>query len=327
MEARPYILYIGNCISIINITKNRLTCQEFYAILKFMENDNIIYGKNAVLEYLLSGKAVDTLYVAKGVHNLSRHIKLAKERGAVVKDCDNAKLDALCGGGGGKYPASVSGNGGKYPASAPGNGGKHPASAPDKTDSQPKNHGGILLTIPAIEYATLEQLIAVSRDKATAPFIIAADEITDPHNLGALIRTAEAAGADGLIIPKRRSAQVNSTVFSTSAGAASHLKICRVDNLNDALNKLKQHKVWVYGAEADGTPFRKQDYTSGTCLVIGSEGSGLRRLVREACDVVIAVDMRGKINSLNASVCGGVLMYEVQRQREIMQNAECRMQK
>jgi 23S rRNA (guanosine2251-2'-O)-methyltransferase len=133
--------------------------------------------------------------------------------------------------------------------------------------------------------------------------------------LGALIRTAEAAGADGLIIPKRRSAGVNSTVHATSAGAASHLKICREANLTDVINKLKKYNIWVYGAEADGVPYRKQDFKDGICLVIGSEGSGLRRLTRDSCDVIISVDMYGKINSLNASVCGGILMYEVVRQR------------
>ncbi|MCL2697135.1 MAG: 23S rRNA (guanosine(2251)-2'-O)-methyltransferase RlmB, partial [Oscillospiraceae bacterium] len=159
------------------------------------------------------------------------------------------------------------------------------------------------------------EILAVSAEKNTAPFIIIADEITDPHNLGALIRTAEAAGADGLVIPKRRSAGVNSTVHATSAGAASHLKICREANLADVITRLKKANIWVYGADMDGAPFHGQDFKGGTALVIGSEGAGLRRLVREQCDVIVAVDMYGKINSLNASVCGGILMYEVVRQR------------
>jgi 23S rRNA (guanosine2251-2'-O)-methyltransferase len=238
--------------------------------------DNIICGKNAVLEYLTSGKPVDTLYVLKGGSEHGKAIALMKQAGGVVKDADARKLEEMSGGA---------------------------------------RTGGVILTIPETEYASLEEILAVSRENNTAPFIIMADEITDVHNLGALIRTAEAAGADGLIIPKRRSAGVNATVHATSAGAASHLKICREANLADVISRLKKLNIWVYGAEADGVPFREQDYRSGTCLVIGSEGSGLRRLTRESCDVIVAVDMYGKINSLNASVCGGILMYEVIRQR------------
>lgn len=248
----------------------------------------MIMGRNTVLEYLLSGKPADTLYILSGEKNprdFNKQISLAKEAGAVVKDCNAAKLDRLLADAG--FPASV-------------------------------RHGGILLLIPETEYATLDELIAVSKERKTAPFIIMADEITDPHNLGALIRTAEAAGADGVIIPKRRSAGLNTTVQATSAGAASHLKICREANLSDVIERLKKHNIWVYGAEADGVPFRGQDYRGGVCLVIGSEGNGLRRLVRENCDVIVAVDMYGRINSLNASVCGGIIMYEVVRQRSLI---------
>jgi len=244
-----------------------------------MDNENVIFGKNAVMEYLKSGKPVDTLLVLKGTEGAGKHIALVKQKGGVVKDCDAVKLNALTGG-----------------------------------DSIIR-HGGIALLIPEAEYADLEEILSVSVEKGTAPFIIIADEITDPHNLGALIRTAEAAGADGLIIPKRRSAGLNATVFSTSAGAASHLKICREANLTDVISKLKAQNIWVFGAEADGEPYYKQDFTGGIALVIGSEGSGLRRLVRENCDVIIAVPMNGKVNSLNASVCGGILMYEVVKQR------------
>jgi 23S rRNA (guanosine2251-2'-O)-methyltransferase len=248
-----------------------------------MENENIVYGKNAVLEYLLSDKPVDTLYISKGLQGVGKHIVLMKQKGGVVKDCDAVKLSALTGGDG----------------------------------KEPARTGGIALTIPETQYASLEEIIGVSAAKGSAPFIIIADEITDPHNLGALIRTAEAAGADGLIIPKRRSAGVNATVHATSAGAASHLKICREANLTDVISKLKAAGIWVYGAEAgsESEPYYKQDFKGGVALVIGSEGAGLRRLVRESCDIIVAVDMYGKINSLNASVCGGILMYEVVNQR------------
>ena len=237
---------------------------------------DLICGRNAVLEYLLSEKPADTLYVLKGSREFGRHIVLARERGATVKDREAGKLDELADGA---------------------------------------RHGGIILAAPEVEYAQLEDILRVSEEKNTSPFIIIADEIADPHNLGALIRTAEAAGADGLVIPKRRSAGVNSTVYATSAGAASHLKICREANLADVIDRLKKRGVWVYGAEADGAPYYRQDFKSGVCLVIGSEGKGLRRLVRERCDAIVAVGMHGKVNSLNASVCGGILMYEVVRQR------------
>ena len=145
--------------------------------------------------------------------------------------------------------------------------------------------------------------------------IIICDEIEDPHNLGAIIRTAETSGADGVIIPKRRSAGLNATVFKTSAGAASYVPVARVSNLVETINDLKKKNIWVYGAEADGQPFHKADLSGAVALVIGSEGFGLGRLVRESCDMILSIDMYGKVNSLNASVSGGILMYEVVRHR------------
>ena len=159
----------------------------------------------------------------------------------------------------------------------------------------------------------LQSLYKILSEKP--PFIIICDEIQDPHNLGAIIRTAEAAGADGVIIPKRRSATVNPTVFKTSAGAAAWIKIARVSNLVDTIKTLKKHGVWVYGAEADGTPIDKADLSGALALVIGSEGFGLGKLVRENCDVVLSLPMFGKVNSLNASVCAGILMYEAVKYR------------
>lgn len=240
--------------------------------------NDIIYGKNAVMEALVAGKQLDTVYVERGSTGLGKHISLAKEQGAVVKDVDPAKLNQLV------------------------------------TDKSVR-HGGIVATIGSAEYATLDDILSISKNKNKPPFIIIADEIEDPHNLGALIRTAEAAGADGLVIPKRRSSSLNSTVFATSAGAASHLPVCRVSNLVDTIKTLKKHNIWVYGAETDGQPFHKVKFDGGVCLVIGSEGNGLGRLVRENCDIVVSIDMHGKINSLNASVSGGILMYEVVKYR------------
>lgn len=239
-------------------------------------DEQLIYGRNAVTEALLSGKAVDTVYIQKGAKGLGRIISLGKEAGAVIKDANDEKLNTLTEGA---------------------------------------KHGGVAAILAAAEYSTVEDILAVAEEKNQPPFIIIADEIQDPHNLGALIRTAEAAGAHGIIIPKRRSAGLTATVFKTSAGAASWLKVARVSNLVETINELKKRNVWVYGAEADGEPFYKADLSGAVALVIGSEGFGLGRLVRESCDMILSIDMYGKVNSLNASVSGGILMYEVVRSR------------
>ena len=155
----------------------------------------------------------------------------------------------------------------------------------------------------------------MSEQKGTPPFVIIADEIEDPHNLGAILRTAEAAGADGVIIPKRRSASLNATVYKTSAGAASVVKVARVPNLVACIKELKERNIWVYGADMDGNSFDQTDLRGAVALVIGSEGRGMSRLVKEACDFIVSLPMHGQINSLNASVAAGILMYEVVRQR------------
>lgn len=238
--------------------------------------EEIIYGRNAVTEALLSGRAVDTVYVLKTAKGMGKIIFLAKESGAVVKDVSEEKLDMLAPGG---------------------------------------KHGGVAAKAAAAEYSTVEDILLTAKEKSEPPFIIIADEIQDPHNLGAIIRTAEAAGAHGVIIPKRRSAGLTATVLKTSAGAASWIKVARVANLVDTINFLKKQGVWVYGAEADGEPFHKADLSGAAALVIGSEGFGLGRLVRESCDMILSIDMYGKVNSLNASVSGGILMYEIVRHR------------
>lgn len=238
--------------------------------------EEIIYGRNAVTEALLSGRAVDTVYIQKTAKGMGKIISLAKENGAVVKDVSEEKLDMLAPGG---------------------------------------KHGGVAAKAAAAEYFSVEDILLTAKEKKEPPFIIIADEIQDPHNLGAIIRTAEAAGAHGVIIPKRRSAGLTATVLKTSAGAASWIKVARVSNLVDTINFLKKQGVWVYGAEADGEPFHKADLSGPAALVIGSEGFGLGRLVRESCDMILSIDMYGKVNSLNASVSGGILMYEIVRHR------------
>ncbi len=235
----------------------------------------IITGKNAVLEALKSDMTVDTVYVSPG-KDLGALIKLAKEKGAVIKDVDAAKLAQIAGG---------------------------------------KHAQGVAAQISSTAYCTVEDILEISKKKGTSPFIIICDEIEDPHNLGAIIRTAESAGADGIIIPKRRSASLNLTVHKTSAGAASHLPVARVANLPSAIENLKKNGVWVYGADMDGSLCYDTDLKGAVALVIGSEGFGMGRLVKEKCDGIVSIPMNGKINSLNASVAAGVLIYETVRQR------------
>lgn len=236
----------------------------------------IIYGKNAVAEALDSDKEIDTVFIQKGAF-AGNIAAMAKKRGIVVKDVSEEKLSALCG---------------------------------------TSKHGGVAAELCAVGYSSLEEILAVSEAKGKPPFIVIADEIADPHNLGAIIRTAEAAGADGVIIPKRRSASLNATVFKTSAGAAAWIKIARVSNLVDTIKTLKKHNIWVYGMEADGTPYDKTDFSGGAAIVVGSEGFGLGRLVRESCDTVVSLPMNGRVNSLNASVSAGILMYEIAKHRK-----------
>lgn len=238
--------------------------------------EEIIYGKNAVTEALKAEKSIDTIYIVKSAQGMNQIIALAKKQGVVIKEITDEKLRAMCG---------------------------------DK-------HGSVGAALSAVEYATVDDILQNAADRGKPPFIIICDEIQDPHNLGAIIRTAEAAGADGIILPKRRSAAVNSTVFKTSAGAAAWIKIARVSNLVDTIKYLKKQNVWVYGAEADGTPFDKADLSGAVALVIGSEGFGLGRLVRENCDMILSLPMYGKVNSLNASVSAGILMYEAVKYRK-----------
>ena len=239
------------------------------------DKDEIIYGKNAVTEGLKVEKSIDTVYISNNAKNMDKIIALAKKQGILIKEVSEDKLRSMCG----------------------------------------EKHGGVAATVAPISYCTVEEILDNAKSKDKPPFIIICDEIQDPHNLGAIIRTAEASGADGVIIPARRSAAVNSTVFKTSAGAAAWIKIARVNNLAKTIDYLKENNVWVYGAEADGQDSYKTDFSGAVALVIGSEGFGLGRLVREKCDVIVSLPMYGRVNSLNASVSAGILMYEVVRSR------------
>lgn len=244
------------------------------------ENDEttLVEGRNAVSELLRSGRAVDKLFVAEGAHGrMGDVIALAREAGVPVTQCDRRKLDGM---------------------------------------SRTGNHQGVIAQAAAHEYASMDDLFAAAEAKGEAPLFIVCDGIEDPHNLGAILRSAEAAGAHGVIIPKRRAVGLTAVVARASAGAMEHIPVHKATNLAAALDELKARGVWVYGAEADGTvDLYKADFAGATALVIGSEGSGISRLVREKCDFIVSIPMRGKVNSLNASNAAAVLLYEAVRRR------------
>ena len=243
------------------------------------ESSGIIEGRNAVIEALRAGRAIDKIYIAKGETDstLGHIASKGRSAGAVVVETDRRKLDQM---------------------------------------SRTKAHQGVIAVASVTEYATIQQILAAAEDKGEEPFVILCDEISDPHNLGAIIRTAEAAGAHGVIIPKRRSAGITPVVEKTSAGAVFHLPVARVPNLVSAIRELKDAGLWIYGSAADGeSPLWDTGFTGPAALVIGSEGSGMSRLVREACDFIVSIPMAGKVGSLNASVSAALLIYEVMRQR------------
>ncbi len=243
-------------------------------------SSELIIGRNAVLEAIKSGRAIDTLMVARGDRggSVGKIIGLCRENGVVIKEVDSRKLDFMCG---------------------------HSA------------HQGVIACAAAHEYAELEDIFSAAEKKGEPPFIIICDEIEDPHNLGAIIRSADAAGAHGVIVPKRRCSSLTYTVGKASAGAVEYVPVVRVSNLSSTIDELKSRNVWIYAADMDGKPWYEQDFGGAVGLVIGSEGNGVGRLVKEKCDFVVSMPMKGHINSLNASVAAGILMFEVSRQRSI----------
>lgn len=241
-------------------------------------NNETIIGRNPVIEALKSNTPIDTIYIDGNGGSLGLIRRLAKEKNIVVKDTQDKKLSQLAGGA---------------------------------------SHQGVVAIGAFGEYVSVEDILEVSRKKGTKPFIIICDEIEDPHNLGAIIRTAETAGADGIIIPKRRSASLNATVAKTSAGAISYVPVARVSNLASCIDTLKENGVWIYGTDASGSDYCQTDFTGSMALVIGSEGFGISHLIQKKCDFMVKLPMYGNINSLNASVASGIFMYEVVRQRRL----------
>ena len=245
----------------------------------FEVENELIEGRNAVIEALRAGRSIDKIYLARGdVDKTLGHIaSKAREMGLVVVECDRRKLDFM---------------------------------------SRTHAHQGVIALCAVRDTCSIDDILAIAEERGESPFVIVCDEISDPHNLGAIIRSAECAGAHGVIIPKRRSAGLTAIVDKASAGAAEHMAVARVANLPGALQELKKRGLWVYGTAADGqSELWKTDFSGAVALVIGSEGDGMGRLVRENCDFIVSLPMHGRINSLNASAAAAIVMYEVLRQR------------
>ena len=243
------------------------------------EADGMIEGRNAVIEALRSGAAIDKIYLQKGETDktLGHIASRARAAGTVVVEADRRKLDAM---------------------------------------SRTHAHQGVIALASVREYVSVESILHSAREKGEAPLLVVCDEISDPHNLGAIIRTAYCAGAHGVIIPKRRSAGLTSVVAKTSAGAVSYLPVARVPNLPALLKELKGQGVWVFGAAAGGTTdLYHADLKGPSAIVIGSEGDGMSRLVEENCDFLVSIPMKGGLNSLNAGAAAAILLYEAVRQR------------
>jgi len=243
------------------------------------ETEGQLEGRNALTEALRAGRTIDKVFIADGEidRGLQRLAAEAKEAGAVVVPVDRRKLDAM---------------------------------------SFTRAHQGVITLVAAHEYCTIDDILEEAASRGEAPLIVICDELSDPHNLGAIMRSAECAGAHGVIIPKRRSVGLTATVAKSSAGAIEYMKVARVTNINNAIGELKEKGVWVFGTAAEGSiPMYKADLTGPAALVIGNEGDGMSPLVRKNCDVTVHIPMQGRISSLNASAAASILLYEAVRQR------------
>lgn len=242
----------------------------------------LIYGRNPVLEALNSNTTINKIYVQKGSKELTDIKKMAKEKKVVLVEAEKSKLDHMI----------------------------------TKENEKLKNSQGVVASVTDYKYYDIEDILEDANNKHEKPFILVLDKIEDPHNLGAIIRTAECMGVHGIIIQKRNACQVTDTVEKVSAGACSYVKIARVTNITDAIRKLKENNIWVYGLDMDGdSNIYNTDFDGAVAIVVGNEGKGISRLVRENCDVIVSIPMYGKINSLNASVSSAISVYEISKQR------------
>ena len=243
--------------------------------------ENMLEGRNSVTEALSAGRTIDKLFVADGDTDraLGRICEMAKQAGAVVVPTDRRKLDYMSATGA---------------------------------------HQGVIAMVAAHDYASIDDILKKAQDAGEPPLIVICDELSDPHNLGAIIRTAECAGAHGIIIPKRRSVGLTAVVGKASAGALEYMPVARVSNIAAAIDTLKKAGVWVYGTAAGGdTTLYRADLKSAAAIVIGNEGEGMSRLVSERCDFKVSIPMKGSISSLNASAAAAIMLYEAVRQRSL----------
>lgn len=241
--------------------------------------ENIIQGRNSVIEALKSDRTIEQILIAKGdmEGSIGLIVSLAKEKGVVIKEVERKKLDRMSNAG---------------------------------------NHQGVIAVVTPYKYCSVEDILKYAEVRGEKPLILILDEIEDPHNFGAIIRTAEISGVHGIIIPKRRSVGITPVVYKTSSGALEHMMISKVTNINTVIDELKSQGIWVYGADMDGERFCFEEKLDGAvALIIGNEGKGISKLTKEKCDVLIKIPMLGKINSLNASVAAGIIMYEVVKQK------------
>ena len=244
-----------------------------------MPSENLIYGRNSVREALRAEKKPEKVLFVSGekTPSLAEIFALAKKSGAVIQTVDRKRLDQMCGG---------------------------------------QNHQGVAAVVPATKYSTVAAMLRSAEEKGEDPFLILLDGIEDPHNLGSIIRSAECAGAHGVIIPKNRAVGVTPTVVKVSSGAAEYMPVARVTNLNQTIEDLKKEGLWIAGADMDGESYSKAPLSGPIALVIGAEGAGISRLTREKCDFIVSLPVLGHIDSLNAAVAAGILIYEVRRRRD-----------
>ena len=250
--------------------------------------DNVIFGRNPVMEALKSGREIEKLLMLKNAEGSAKKIEgLARERRIPIQYVDKAALDRVSGGDGGSDREGAG------------------------------SHQGVAAFTSANRYYEVEDLLSAAAEKGEAPFLILLDGIEDPHNLGAILRTADGAGAHGVIIPKRRAAGLTETVAKASAGAIEYVPTAKVANLAQTIDQLKAKGLWIAACDMDGTVYHKTDLTGPIAIVIGGEGQGIGRLIREKCDYIVSIPMAGKIGSLNASNAAAVLLYEINRQRSL----------
>lgn len=241
-------------------------------------DENVIIGRNAVRELLLGGRDVDKLYVTSGEKegSINQLLGIAAERGIPITECDRTRLDSMAKGG---------------------------------------RHQGVIAIAAERNYSSIDEILNYAQSRGEPPFVVICDGVEDPHNLGAIIRSAECVGAHGVIIPKRRAVGLTATVSKSSAGALEHMLVAKVTNLASTIDELKERGLWIYAADMDGTTYYKTDMKGAVALVLGSEGFGISRLVKEKCDFIVSIPLYGQVNSMNVSCAAAVLLAEAARQR------------